>query len=346
MKGFSLKRVVEFSLLALFVFGFRVLIEELMPVFETELNLTFGKFLIKLLSNYPLTLSMLFLDVVIVYFIDRRNFPEKASNKLIALIISSFLVAFLSALWIRIPTWVNGSLTVLFSDIYFNLTLFTSFVFNSIIIALFHVYHYYKQSHEKALNVEIGKKNRARYQYQQLKRQMNPHFLFNSLNVLDFLIQTDSARASDFVRKLSSVYRYFLNKEDKETVTLKEEIDFVMIYTDLLKARFDNGLDVKIEIDEQYYNCPIIPGGLQALVENATKHNVISNEYPLKIDIYVADSMIITRNNLQLRINTIESSGVGIKNIQGQYRLLFKKDIQVYNDNMNFLVGLPLIKTT
>jgi len=345
MKSFNIKKVIEFTLLALFVFGFRVLIEESMPIFEAKLNLTFGKFLIKLLSNYPLTLSMLFLDIVIVYLVNRRNFPGKAFNKFFSLIVSSLLVALFSALWIRLPIWINGSETILFSDIYFTLTLFTSFVFNSVIFALLHVYYYYIKSHEKALNIEIGKKNRAYYQYQQLKGQMNPHFLFNSLNVLEFLIQTDPARASDFVRKLSSVYRYFLNKEDKEVVSLKEEIDFVMIYTDLLKARFDKGLEVRVEIDEKYYNFPIIPGGLQMLVENAIKHNVISNEHPLKIDISVKGSMVVTKNNLQLRINTMESSGVGIRNIRGQYKLLFKKEIQVFAEPGFFAIGLPLIET-
>jgi len=344
MRGFSIKKIIEFSLLALFVFGFRVLIEELMPIFEERLNLTFGKFLIKLLSNYPLTLIMLFIDVIIIYLINRHNYVEKTFNKFFLIIVSSLLVALFSALWMRLPVWINGSETVLFSDIYFNLTLFTSFVFNSIIFALLHVYAFYIQSHEKALNIEIGKKNRAHYQYQQLKGQLNPHFLFNSLNVLDFLIHTDPNRASEFVRKLSSVYRYFLNKENKEFVSLKEEIDFVMIYTDLLKARFDKGLDVEIDIEDKYLNSKIIPGGLQMLVENATKHNIISNEQPLIIRIYIKDSKIVTKNNIQLRINTIESSGVGIKNIKGQYKLLFKKDIEILSNPDFYEVRLPLIE--
>jgi len=344
MRGFSVKKVVEFSLLALFVFGFRVLIEELMPIFEERLNLTFGKFLIKLLSNYPLTLLMLFIDVVIIYLINKRDYIDKTFNKFFIIIISSFIVAFFSALWIRLPVWIKGSETVLLSDIYFNLTLFTSFVFNSIIFALLHVYTFYIQSHEKALSIEIRKKNRAHYQYQQLKGQLNPHFLFNSLNVLDFLIQTDQQRASEFVRKLSSVYRYFLNKENNEVVSLKEEIDFVIIYTDLLKARFDKGLDVVINIEDMYLNSKIIPGGLQMLVENATKHNIISNEQPLIINIFVEDSKIVTKNNLQLRINTIESSGVGIKNIKGQYKLLFKKDIEILTNSHFYEVRLPLIE--
>lgn len=105
---------------------------------------------------------------------------------------------------------------------------------------------------EKALDIEISQKNKARYQYQQLKHQLNPHFLFNSLTPLDYLIRTDAGKASEYVRKLASLYRHFLNIGEQESIMLKEELEFVELYVDLLSQRFDNSLKVTFKISEEY----------------------------------------------------------------------------------------------
>jgi len=343
MRNLGFKKIIEFSLLALFVFGFRVLIQEFMPLFEQNLNLTFGRFLIKLLSNYPLTLVMLLFDIYAAYALNKYIKEEWSFIKISLIVISAIIIAVLSALWIRVPIWTGVHTASFFNDIFFNLTLFSSFVFNLIIISLLHVYSYYSRLHERALNLEIGKKNRARHQYQQLKNQLNPHFLFNSLNVLDYLIFIDQKRASDFVRKLSSIYRYLLSKEDLPIVTIKEEIDFVNLYVDLIKERFSNGLIVNISIPDEFLEFNIIPGGLQMLVENAIKHNIISQECPLVIDVFIENEKIVIKNNLQPKITTIESGGIGIKNIRGQYMFLFRKDIQIKVDAFHYEVRLPLI---
>lgn len=343
MKRLGASKVVEFSLLALFVFGFRLLIEESIPIFEENLNLNFGRFLIILLSNYPLTLIMLFLDVLITYFVNNKISTEKSSYKIFSLLITSFLVAVISAFWMRIPIWVNSSERILFNDLYFLLTLLTSFIFNLVIVSLLQVYSYYTHLHEKALNIEIGKKNKARYQYQLLKTQLNPHFLFNSLNVLDYLIQTDQKKASVFVRKLSSVYRYMLSNGENTIVSLREEILFVQEYFELLKERFSDGLEIKIEIPEIYQSKGIIPGGLQLLVENSAKHNIISNDTPLKIEIFIEKDMVVVKNNIQPRMSTADTSGQGMKNIIGQYKLLLNKNIVILKSDQFFEVKLPLI---
>lgn len=343
MKRFGLKRVVEFTALALFVLGFRVFFQELIPLFEEKLNLTFGRFLVKLLSNYPLTLLMLLLDLGVVYSLNRFFRNRNSFEKIVITFFSSALIALLSALWIRIPVWSSFQGLRFFSDIYFNFTLFTSFVFNLVILSLLHLYAYNSNKQQKALNVEIGKKNKARYQYIQLKNQLNPHFLFNSLNVLDYLIFEDQKRASEFVRKLSSVYRYLLKNEELKAVSFAQEIDFVIQYYDLLKERFSDGLFLNIEIPVECYNYHIIPGGMQMLVENAVKHNKICVEEPLNINIYIEDNFIVVKNNLQLRLTTIESAGFGLKSIKSQYLYLYKKDIKVESGKNYFKVSLPII---
>ncbi len=207
----------------------------------------------------------------------------------------------------------------------------------------FLIVYYYNKSHHKALNVEIVKRHKARFQYNQLKQQLNPHFLFNSLNVLDYLIHVDTRRASDFIRKLAGIYRYMLNKEHDMLVPLRDELDFTLAYVDLLKERFDKGLDVQIDIPGEYLEQRIIPGGLQLLVENATKHNVVSPETPLFIHVYIEDGHIVLRNNLQLRIRSYESTGVGLSNISGQYRTAFNRDISIIRTAEAFIVKIPLM---
>lgn len=344
MKKFSFKKIIEFTLLALFVFGFRLLIEDIIPIFEENLNLNFGRFLVKLLSNYPLTLLTLLLDILIVYFVNKLFDIEKTFQKILLTLILSFTIAFSTAFWMRAKYWDGDTSDILFKDQYFVLTLFASFLFNFVIVLLLQVYSFYSQSNERKLNIEIGKKNKARYQYQQLKNQLNPHFLFNSLNVLDFLIHTDQERASKFVRKLSSVYRYLLSNEINSIVTLEEEVEFVKQYIDLLKERFVDGLIFNINVEDRYLYHSIIPGGLQLLVENATKHNIVSGENPLRIDIQTIDNCISVKNNIQPRITTIDSSGTGIKNIKGQYKLLFDEEISIFTDSNFFEVKIPLIK--
>ncbi len=344
MKKSKARKITELSFLIVFVFGFRLLIEEAIPMFEQNLNLSFMKFVGRLLSNIPVTVTIVVLNIVSLYTLNKFEKKESLFLKTLYILLIALVVALFAAILIRYPVWNKGLSSKFFSDIYFRLTLLTAFVFNLLLISVIQVYLYYIKSHERELNVEIGKKNRAQYQYQQLKRQLNPHFLFNSLNVLDYLIQTNPDKASDFVRKLSSVYRYLLSIEENSTVSIKEELEFVSLYFDLLKERFSDGLELTVDIDKESSDSMIIPGGLQLLVENAVKHNIVSLETPLKIEIYARDGYITISNNLQPKINSLDRGGFGLNNIKGQYNLLFKRDITIESDDLTFKVSLPLIE--
>lgn len=190
--------------------------------------------------------------------------------------------------------------------------------------------------------MEISQKNKATYQYHQLKHQMNPHFLFNSLNSLDYLIHTDPEKASDYVKSLASLYRHFMNVCEEGTILLQEEVEFVQLYTQLLSQRFDNSLKVTIDVDKAYLNTRVIPCCLQTLVENATKHNIVSKDKPLSIDITTEQGYLVVRNNLQPKVYKVASTGVGLKNISGQYKSLFGKDILINKSNDTFEVRLPI----
>ncbi len=194
------------------------------------------------------------------------------------------------------------------------------------------------------LHDERGKKHLAQFQYNKLKMQINPHFLFNSLNILDFLVQDgEKERAGAFIHKLADCYRYMLQTEDESLVTLREELDFAQKYSDLLKERFDKGFIVEYNVPEDALSSHVIPCGLQLLIENATKHNIVNAEHPLKVTIGVNGDSLYVSNNLQPRISTQASTGTGLKNIRQQYQDIAGRDITIESTQTTYTVNIPLL---
>lgn len=207
----------------------------------------------------------------------------------------------------------------------------------------FDVVYYATVIQKRALDRAILARNRMKYQYAQLKNQLNPHFLFNSLNLLDYLVHTDSERASRFIGKLAEVYRYLLAIEQKQIVPLEEELRFCHAYTDLLRERFGEGLTVRFDVAPRYESWKVIPSSVQLLIENATKHNIISPERPLTVDIFMSRGERITvRNNLQPRMHRTDSFGIGLQHISAQSRAIFGRDIEVERTESHFTVKLPV----
>lgn len=202
----------------------------------------------------------------------------------------------------------------------------------------------YLYSSQAELRTERGKKHLAQFQYNKLKMQINPHFLFNSLNILDYLVQEgQTERASAFIRKLADSYRYMLKTEDEPLVTLQEEIDFARKYSELLQERFASGFTVEYQVDESLLRRSIIPCCLQLLIENATKHNIVSPERPLTIFICAEGDTLTVRNNIQPRITAQASTGTGLKNIKQQYLDLCDRSISVEKTQSEFIVNIPLL---
>lgn len=196
-------------------------------------------------------------------------------------------------------------------------------------------------------NAEIGfqkeKKHMAQYRYNRLKTQINPHFLFNSLNILDYLVQEEETeRASNFIHKLAGTYRYMLQTEDKKVVTIKEELDFARKYIDLLKERFIVGFIINVNIPEDQLNRFVIPCTLQLLIENAIKHNAVNKDNPLIINISIKNNHLVVQNNLCPKLTRPNSTGKGLKNIQQQYNDIAGKEVTIIHSPTEFVVSLPL----
>lgn len=187
-------------------------------------------------------------------------------------------------------------------------------------------------------------------QYQALKNQLNPHMLFNSLNTLQFLVRESPEKAQDYIRELSHVLRYTLQENESHTVALREEMDFVDAYIFLMKMRYEDNLCFVIAVDEYLMDYRLPPLSIQTLVENAIKHNEISNRNPLTIDIRTCVSLdgkeaqLCIDNDLQLRRTAPSGTGIGLANLSKRYELLFGKEIQITEASGKFSVCIPLIK--
>ena len=178
--------------------------------------------------------------------------------------------------------------------------------------------------------------------YEALKNQLDPHFLFNSLNTLNGLIGYNDDKAHEYVDRLSSVFRYIM--QSKKITLLDDESEFAESYIYLMKIRYGDGLQVEIKTDEKYCNYYILPLSLQLLIENAVKHNVISNRYPIRITIETTDEDTIkVRNSIKPKSNNTRS-GIGLSNLNERYTMLFNKEIKITSTADIFEVEIPLIQ--
>jgi len=193
------------------------------------------------------------------------------------------------------------------------------------------------------LEAERLKREQVAARYEALKSQVNPHFLFNSLNVLSSLVHRDADMAEKFIRQLSDVYRYILDSRSKETVPIKEELSILRSYLFLMDIRFGTALQTNISIPDNTRG-HLAPLTLQMLVENALKHNEISKSNPLHIEVFLEnEDWIVVRNNLSPKNILPESTGVGLANIQSQYQLLSEKAVLITDHDGFFTVKIPVL---
>ncbi len=191
---------------------------------------------------------------------------------------------------------------------------------------------------------EREKANMAQYRYIKLKHQVNPHFLFNSLNILDCLIcDGQTERASSYTHKLASIYRYRLKGEEEPIVTLRDELIFVNLYVDLLKERFPSGFEVIINVPEENLDRFVLPCSIQLLIENAIKHNAVNEEKPLIINVEAGKGCITVTNNIIPKVTRVPSTGLGQTYIRQMYLDLTSKQIQIEKSEEAYSVTLPLI---
>jgi len=217
--------------------------------------------------------------------------------------------------------------------------IFTAFTVLALDISI----QFFKGWKQSLIDVEKHKAESVSAQLENLKNQLNPHFLFNNLSVLASLVYKDQDKAVEFINELSKVYRYILENKNAELVSLQAELDFLEHYIYLLKIRFDSSISFDILIDDYCKSLFMPPMSLQMLVENAIQHNEASQSNPLRISIYTGLKLITIKNPVNFRRDKIISSKTGLKNIESRYSFFTSQQVDITNDGKVFQVTLPLI---
>ena len=203
----------------------------------------------------------------------------------------------------------------------------------------------YEQWKVAILEAERLQKINLENRYEGLKQQVNPHFLFNSINTLSSLIHEDKKEAGRYIREMSQVYRYLLRNNDDELVPLQTELSFIQSYFHLLKTRFGNAVDLRVDVPPKAVHCLLPPLTLQMLVENAVKHNNASKTAPLVIAIeWRNEGWLAVKNNLQPKQGFVDSTGIGLNNISEKYKLLGLPDVSFLKKENLFVVQIPLVE--
>ena len=312
----------------IFILRFLIVVVMSRTVFEQDVVFEIIR---KFMTN---SFSLIMLICVNVLFIRSMTTRDESSSRLST---ASLYIGFMS-LAILLETFLVGTEG---GNIMLSLTISTIVQFT--VYCIVYMINYAITTRIE-MQTEREKANMAQYRYLKLKRQVNPHFLFNSLNILDCLIcEEKTEQASTYTHKLAGIYRYMIKSEDEEVVSLRDELVFVRLYIDLLKERFPEGFEVNINVPKESLARFVPPCSIQLLIENVTKHNAVSADNPLKIEVEVKDENVYVRNNIVPKLTKSQSTGLGQKYIRQLYKDLSGKSIDIEKTESSYCVTLPLL---
>lgn len=273
---------------------------------------------------------------------------HRQKNKIKALgfffAVAAVLTTILTAAIVFFVSMVLHDHTLAETIIPLKLNLIYAWLANLLFHLLNAIKYYFTEYKTTWMEAEELKQMSAQAELQLVKSQINPHFLFNNLNVLSALVMKNTDEANRFIEEFSKVFRYILTNHDKELVNIKTEMDYIKPYIFLLKKRFAEGLNISVDIPADRENFYIIPASIQMLIENAIKHNVVSRNRPLHIQVHAnGNNTIVVSNNLQLRDSVDNSTKIGLNNIIKRYWLVSGRNVEVCKDDKSFTVTLPLL---
>jgi two-component system, LytTR family, sensor kinase len=267
--------------------------------------------------------------------------PEQIGVRIFGAFIAFLATFFVSDL--VLDPLLHSSIPNLHHEPFFLVKFVASLILASLVIAVYEAMAYYMLFNRTLREKTEIERHYVASQLEGLRNQVNPHFLFNSLNTLIYLIPEQPDKAVNFVQKLSKVYRYVLESRDEKTIPLGTELEFLQSYVYLLRERFGDNLQVGINLPSGDSRVAIVPLTLQMLFENAIKHNVISSERPLQIEVFRQNDHLVVRNNVQRKNQVMHSTGVGLDNIRARYQMLTQREVQVVTSDQHFTVLLPVI---
>ncbi len=287
--------------------------------------------------NTSIISVLIFISTLAVFYFNNKFWSNKIFIRIILETIFAFLlvnlILFMSQNLFTTKVNIQDFISKIIRDKYF----FTSCLEGGFIILMIETIYLYNKRKESEFE-------REKFKYNQLKNQLNPHFLFNSLNTLSAMVYTKTPDESvEYIDKLSDFYRYVLVNEGKNLIPLKEEVEIINKYGDILKTRFQDGFVLNINLNEEDLNKKILFMSLQLLVENAVKHNIASKEKPLTVNIYSENNFIVVSNNKIIRKDNVVSTGIGLNNLNERYKIVANKEIKIIDDKEKFTVKIPMI---
>lgn len=310
------------------------------------------------LENFGLTILISLLYTVVLgggngllnSFLNKRfpwseNTSKRAAISIVSIIIANIILVYFCN-YINFVLIQKGATTEEYFSGKFNLSNWFTINIALLISAFLHAKSFMEELKKTSKKEVVEQKliaKSANAQFESLKNQLDPHFLFNSLNVLSSLIDENPNQAQKFTASMSKIYRYVLEQKDKELVTVEDEIEFAKTYCDLLKTRFEDSVDFVFDVKKEDYRKYVVPLSLQLLLENCIKHNFATSSKPLVIRIFSEGEILCIENNLQVREQIKESSGIGLSNIVQRYSLLTKRNVFIEKSEDYFKVKLPML---
>jgi len=303
-----------------------------------------------LLINFGYTtlygFMLYYANAILFMKLDEIFSKERFNRKRILIgFIGSFIISVGVIFLLRIfeDVIIEGSSLALFFEKEKFSNYLVTIIITFIVTLAFHAFYFYKAYQESRLKEQKIIAGTANAKFESLKNQIDPHFLFNSLNVLSSLIEENPENAQQFTTSLSKIYRYVLEQKDKELVTVSEELAFAKTYMKLLKMRFENSITFELPADFENPDAKVVPLSLQLLLENTIKHNVVSENKPLHIKIYIKDNFLVVENNLQKKEVLQDRKGVGLQNIVSRYAILSERKVLIDETKETFAVYLPIL---
>lgn len=303
-----------------------------------------------LLINFGYTtlygFMLYYANAILFMKLDEIFSKERFNRKRILIgFIGSFIISVGVIFLLRIfeDVIIEGSSLALFFEKEKFSNYLVTIIITFVVTLAFHAFYFYKAYQESRLKEQKIIAGTANAKFESLKNQIDPHFLFNSLNVLSSLIEENPENAQRFTTSLSKIYRYVLEQKDKELVTVQEELAFAKTYMNLLKMRFENSITFELPTDFENADAKVVPLSLQLLLENTIKHNVVSENKPLHIKIYIKDNFLVVENNLQKKEVLQDRKGVGLQNIVSRYAILSERKVLIDENKETFAVYLPIL---
>lgn len=345
IKGFKYRYIIE-SFVAAFIVGIIIPGIYLARAHYNGIPFTLANVFEGVFFSFCVTFCLYFINTWIIEIIQKRE--KKFTSQVSRIIFELFVTIIVSVLFMYVYVKVYMLIRNVGGEMEKKLGVYDSIIIAIIVtlicVSITELIFFLKKWKKSVLEAEQLKRQNIETQYAALASQVNPHFLFNSLNALNSLIQNDPEKALIFNREFAKIYRYVLDSKDKLVVTLQEELNFLNSYLYLQKIRFENALHYQIEINYSCMDKYLPPLSLQILVENSIKHNEVSEERPLQIKLACSDMELTVSNNYQPVVRENHSNGIGLSNLIERYSH-YTDIVPVFKvENDNYIARIPLLK--